>query len=62
MKVMVSKSFIKGFVRSINVSGTKEWPNISDSMMNDYLALRRDWKNVGNTIQRECKQYTKGRS
>ena len=62
MKNMVIRSFLRGFVRSIDVSGTKEWPNISNSMVDDYLAIRRDWENVGNTIERACEQYTKSRN
>lgn len=62
MKSMVSKSFQKGFARTLNLAGTKEWPNISDSAKQDYLALRRDWENVGNTIQRECRKYAETRS
>ena len=58
---MVSKAFKKGFTRSLDLSGTKEWPNISDSGMKDYFALRRDWENVGGTIQRECRRYAESR-
>lgn len=31
MKCMFSDAFVKGFERAVNLSGTKEWPDISNS-------------------------------
>jgi len=59
MKIVISKGFVKGVVRAIDLSGTKEWPDISNSQKRDYLALRRDWEDVGNSIKRECNKYEK---
>lgn len=61
MKSMMSRSFFKGFSRTTDIIGTKEWPNISNGMMRDYLALRKDWEDVGNSIARECRKYAKRR-
>ena len=62
MRILTSKSCWRGFTRSINIIGAKEWPNINNSMMKDYSALRRDWQNVGNSIERECRRYTETRN
>lgn len=57
MKYMVSKSFLEGFTRALDLSGTKEWPDISEDRKKDYLALRSDWEDIGNSIKRECRNY-----
>lgn len=57
MKILFTGAFIEGFVRALDLSGTKEWPEISDGMHSDYEALRKDWENVGENIRkskREC--------
>lgn len=59
MRIVISKSFVKGVIRAINLSGTKEWPDISNSQETDYLALIGDWEDVGNSIKRECNKYGK---
>lgn len=57
MKVKASNSFRKGLIRTLDISGTKEWPNISNNSLKDYLALRRDWENVGSSIKDEVREY-----
>lgn len=59
MKMMMSKSFLRGFARATDLIGTKEWPDIYNSTMKDYSAIRRDWESVGNSIERECRKYAK---
>ncbi|MBO5145316.1 MAG: hypothetical protein J6C19_07245 [Lachnospiraceae bacterium] len=61
MKIMMSRSFLKGFTRTTDIIGTKEWPNISNGMTRDYSALRRDWQDVGNSIARECRKCAKSK-
>lgn len=59
MKISISKSFIEGFSRALDLNGTKEWPKLSNSMCADYKAIRSDWDNVGKAIRREyesCKR------
>jgi hypothetical protein len=57
MKIALSKSFLKGFTKTINLAGSKDWPDVSEGTMKDYWAIRRDWENVGSTIQEECNKY-----
>ena len=52
-KMHVSVSFVKGFEKAWDLSGTKEWPVISSGTSADYTALRGDWESVGKTIRRE---------
>lgn len=59
MKIAISKSFLNGYVRALNLNGTKEWPNLSDDKMKDYRALRSDWEDVGNSIRRETRNLRK---
>ncbi|PWJ49370.1 hypothetical protein [Faecalicatena contorta] len=59
MKITISKSFLSGYARALNLSGTKEWPNLSDDKMKDYRALRSDWEDVGNSIRRETRNLRK---
>lgn len=53
MRFKFSESFIHGFARALDLSGTKEWPQINDGRRADYEAIRGDWENVGRTIRRE---------
>lgn len=62
MKMIISRSFLRGFSRATDIKSTKEWPNIYDSTMKDYLAIRRDWESVGNSIARECRKYAETRN
>ena len=62
MKFAIKESFIKGFFRTIDLSGTKEWPELSDDTLKDYLALRSDWENVGYTIKRETEKFAETRN
>ena len=55
--VTISKRFLKGYIRSLDIRGTKEWPDISNSQKKDYFAIRGDWMNVGETIGREVRKY-----
>ncbi len=52
MRTMISKSFLNGFIKTLDLSGTKEWPELSDDKMKDYKALRGDWENVGEFIRK----------
>ena len=59
MKTKISKNFLKGFVRTLDLSGTKEWPQLSGDRAKDTAALRSDWKSVGDSIRgemRNCRQ------
>ena len=40
-----------------NLDSTKEWPNIYDDKMKDYMALRGDWDNVGKSIRKETRNF-----
>lgn len=60
MKARISVSFIKGFGKALDLSGTKDWPNISESKKIDYEAIRSDWEYVGRTIEKETGMYKKG--
>jgi hypothetical protein len=62
MKIIMSRSFFRGFARTNDIVGTKEWPDINNSMMKDYSAIRKDWENVGNSIERECRKFTETRA
>lgn len=54
MRFKFSESFIHGFVRALDLSGTKDWPQVVDSRRADYEAIRGDWENVGRTIRKEA--------
>ena len=55
MRAMISKSFLDGFIKALDLSGTKEWPELSDDKTKDYKALRGDWENVGEFIRKETR-------
>ena len=57
MKVMVSKGFLRGYIRALDLSGTKKWPDISTDKISDYMSLRSDWENVGKFIQSGTREY-----
>ena len=57
MKTTISKSFLNGFVRALDLTGTKEWPQLSGDRAKDTAALRSDWKNVGDSIRGETRNY-----
>lgn len=57
MKHRIKRNFRNGFMRALDISGVKEWPDISDGNRKDYFSLRSDWENVGNAIQRACSNY-----
>lgn len=54
-----SKAFLKGYFRVLDLTGAKEWPNISDNRTKDYEALRGDWENVGKEIRKEARKYNR---
>ena len=56
MKHTVSKSFLRGYVRVLNLYGTKDWPDISNGKQKDFEALRSDWENVGTYIRKGTKR------
>lgn len=57
MKAMISKSFLKGYIRALNLNGMKQWPDLSESKKRDYEALRSDWENVGRDIREGEREY-----
>lgn len=57
MRTTISKSFLDGFVKALDLFGTKEWPDLSNDKEKDYMALRGDWDNVGKSIQRETRNF-----
>ena len=57
MKTTISKSFLDGFARGLSLDSAKEWPNIYDDKMKDYMALRGDWDNVGKSIRKETRNF-----
>lgn len=58
MKMKISENFLRGYIKVLDLSGaTKEWPNLSDDRLKDYAALKGDWENVGNSIQREIRNF-----
>ncbi len=57
MRAKISTSFTKGFSRALDLTGVKEWPDLSNDRKTDYEALRSDWKNVGRTIERESGRF-----
>lgn len=58
MKMMTSRSFRRGFTRVADMI-KKEWPDIYNSTMKDYLAIRKDWEIVGTSIAGEYRKYAK---
>ena len=60
--VKISKGFIKGYIRALKLIGTKQWPDISNGRTKDYNALRSDWRNVGESIRRETRNFKQARS
>ncbi len=53
----VSKAFFRGYIRVLDLKGTKKWPDISDGRTKDYEALRGDWEYVGKEIRKETRSY-----
>lgn len=62
MKAIISKNFLKGYIRVLDLYGTKEWPELSNSKQKDYEALRSDWENVGNSIWRETRNFERAQA
>ncbi len=61
MKTAISKSFLNGYGKVLNLNGAKEWPDISRERQRDYEALRSDWSNVGRTIREETRNFERTR-
>jgi hypothetical protein len=57
MKISVSKSFLRGCIRVIDIYGTKTWPDLSKDRKRDYEELRGDWENVGKFIRESTEIY-----
>jgi hypothetical protein len=57
-KLIVSNKFIQSF-SGISLYRTRVWPDIYNDKDKDYKALRSDWENVGNSIGRECRGFTR---
>lgn len=53
----ISSAFLRGYSRAFDLSGTKKWPDLSDSTAKDYEALRGDWENVGRVIRKGTKDF-----
>ena len=60
MKHTINKSFLRGYVRVLNLYGTKDWPDISNGRQKDFEALRSDWENVGTYIRKGNKTSGSG--
>lgn len=59
MKGLISKSFLQGYMRGLNLGKTKRWPSLSDDKLKDYEDLRSDWENVGKNIREGTEEYKK---
>lgn len=58
-KFIVSKSFIYGFKRTLDLRGSHRWPNIYDNVLKDTNALREDWNYVGKAINASARKIGK---
>ena len=58
-KLVVSKSFIYGFKRTLDLRGSHRWPNIYENALKDASALRGDWNYVGEAISTSAKKIGK---
>lgn len=61
MKKTVSNSFLLGFIRVLDIKGTKRWPYLSDGKQEDFEAIRSDWENVGKYIQEGTNEYRRSK-
>lgn len=57
MKIIISKSFLRGYIRALDIYGTKNWPDLSKDKQRDYEKLRGDWENVGECIRESTERY-----
>ena len=57
MKITISKSFLRGYIRVLDIYGQKNWPDISNDRQRDYEKLRGDWENVGKYIRESTDRY-----
>lgn len=57
-KLVVSSKFIQSFF-GISLYRTRVWPDISNDKNKDFNALRSDWESVGDSIGRECRNFTR---
>lgn len=60
-KIFISHSFMSGYIRALDLGGTKNWPLISDNRKRDFEALRSDWGHVGDCIRREERNYSESK-
>ena len=56
MRYNITSSFLKGYKKALDLSGTKNWPDISGGTAKDFDALRRDWYHVEEAIRRSADQ------
>lgn len=61
MRKVISNSFLLGFIRILDIKGTKRWPHLSDGKQEDYEAIRSDWENVGKFIQEGTNEYRRSK-
>ena len=57
MRIRISKSFLRGYIRVIDFCGTKTWPDLSRDRERDYEKLRGDWEDVGRFIRESTESY-----
>ena len=58
MRKLISDSFFLGYIRALDLKGTKRWPNLSDEKKRDYDAIRGDWEDVGREIRKGTQRYS----
>ena len=48
---------MRGYIRALDIYGTKNWPDLSKDKQRDYEKLRGDWENVGECIRESTERY-----
>ena len=51
MRYNISSSFFRGYRKSLDLGGTKNYPDVSGGITKDFEALRSDWYHVGESLQ-----------
>ena len=59
MAKTISRSFLNGFQRVLNLYGANRWPDLYNSSEKDMEALRGDWRHVGEAIYESAERYRK---
>ncbi len=57
MRISISESFLRGYIKVIDIYGTKEWPDLSRDRQRDYEKIRGDWEDVGKFIREGTEKY-----